>query len=491
MATLKSPNKVVARLLDRTSSPVYILNAEFVVIYANPACADWVGVEIKTLIGSKCIFSSDSVGTPVETRIQGLCPPPDAVELFSNSAPNFKSISVSALDSKNQQSWRQAMLHAFLDDDQNQIGILLICSPAASLQPPSTDPVSCSVETERLHSALASIRTQTDRIYGMNSLVGTSPYAHRLRRQVKLAIEADADLLIVGPQGSGKEHLARTIHSCRNRNTSSELLPFHCSIADQPMIQHNIKEIVASRTPAGFHDDSQEQDWLLLLDVDRLGESAQNEILGFFQLPNFPLRTIATASESLIELAKASRYSMDLALHLSTMTLPLVSLSERLVDVPLLAQALLERENFRRDKQLSGFSKSAMQQLVEFHWPENLDQLNRTIQAAARKANAAQITEQDLPDDFVQAIKALRIGQISETEIQLDQYLEKVEKELIARALRQARNNKSKAAKLLGISRPKLLRRLQHLELETSQPSTPTESNVDDQLAPSDFKELD
>jgi DNA-binding NtrC family response regulator len=342
-----------------------------------------------------------------------------------------------------------------------------------------------------LHSALASIRTQTDRIYGMNSLVGTSPYAHRLRRQVKLAIETEADLLIVGPQGSGKEHLARTIHSCRNRNTSSELLPFHCSIADQPMIQHNIKEIVASRTPSGFHDDPQEQDWLLLLDVDRLGESAQNEILGFFQLPNFPLRTIATASESLIELAKAGRYSMELALHLSTMTLTLVSLSERLVDVPLLAQALLERENFRRDKQLSGFSKSAMQQLVEFHWPENLDQLNRTIQAAARKANAAQITEQDLPDDFIQAIKALRIGQFSETEIQLDQYLEKVEKELIARALRQARNNKSKAAKLLGISRPKLLRRLQHLELETSQPSTPTDSNADEQLAPSDFKELD
>jgi DNA-binding NtrC family response regulator len=398
--------------------------------------------------------------------------------------------SVSAIDANDNQIWRQAMLHPFVDADQNHVGGLVICDHQNSSHPPSSDPVACSVTPERLHQALAHIRTQTDRIYGLESLVGTSPFSNRLRRQVKTAIESAADLLIIGPGGSGKEHLARTIHAARHGKDGAEMLPFHCSIADQQLIQHNIKDVVASRTQSGFRPNVNQQDWLLLLDVDLLGEAAQNEILGFFQLPNFPLRTIATASTSLIELANQGSYSLELAYHLSIMTIELAPLVERLLDVPFLAQALLERDNFRRDKQMSGFSKSAMQQLIEFHWPENIDQLNRTIQAASRHATSALVTEADLPDDFRHALNALRIGENRETEIQLDDYLGQIEKELISRAIRQAKNNKTKAAKLLGISRPKLLRRLQHFELDSPDAES-TDSGESDQLDSSAFMELD
>jgi transcriptional regulator with PAS, ATPase and Fis domain len=84
-------------------------------------------------------------------------------------------------------------------------------------------------------------------------------------------------------------------------------------------------------------------------------------------------------------------------------------------------------------------------------------------------------------------MSALRIGTRVETEINLEQFLGQVEKELIARAIKQAKDNKTKAAKLLGISRPKLLRRLQHFELDASE----AKDGNSDQLDPSVFEELD
>ena len=460
-------------------------------IYANEACADWVGVELAALIASKCVYASQPAGSPVENRIQGLCPCPEAMADSAQDPSNLRPVFVSVNDANNQQHWRQATLHPFFDSDENHLGVVVICDLVDCSEPPPPNPVSCSIQPEHLHSALAQIRTITDRIQGLDSLVGTSPFSNRLRRQVQTAINSDSDLLIVGPRGSGKEHIARTIHSSRKRNNDSELLPIHCSIADQQLIQHNIKEIVASRPQPGLQSDANEQDWLLLLDVDLLGEAAQIEIMGFFQLPNFPLRTIATASKPLIQLAEQGQYSLDLAYHLSVLTIPLVPLADRQIDIPFLAQALLECNNFRRDQQLSGFTKSAMQYLVEYHWPENIDQLNRTIQAAAGNSESGKITDKDLPDEFHQALKALRVGEINETEIQLDRYLGQIEKELIRRALRQAKNNKTKAAKLLGISRPKLLRRIQHLELEAPGGESPGTSEDGEQLDASAFKELD
>ena len=128
-----------------------------------------------------------------------------------------------------------------------------------------------------------------------------------------------------------------------------------------------------------------------------------------------------------------------------------------------------------------------MQQFIEFHWPENIDQLNRTIQVAARNTSGVEITAEDLPDEFQHALKAMRIGTASETEIQLDQYLNDIEKELVTRALKQAKGNKTKASKLLGISRTKLLRRIQFLGL--AGPDSDSAPGADE-LDSSAFEEL-
>ncbi|MFK7770016.1 MAG: sigma 54-interacting transcriptional regulator [Mariniblastus sp.] len=493
LAKTKNPTKHLTRLFDRTTSPIYIVGADQIVTYANQSCADWVGFPLEKLISTRLIYTSQTTGSEIENVVQGLCPPPDLLSISDSHDQNTAgpTFSVSINQPGGQKSWRSATLSSLLDADQNHLGILVVCGEQELPNGPDTDAIGCDNNSSQIHLALSEIRKNTDRIYSLESLVGSSPYSTRLRRQVDTAINSSVDLLITGAQGTGKEHLARTIHATRDRQNHSELLPIHCSIADQQLIQQNIKDIVASRTPKGTtanDSESEPQDWLLLLDVDQLGNAAQHELLGFFQLPNFPLRTIATATTPLLKLADKNAYSIELANFLSTMTIELVPLAERLIDVTFLAQALLERDNFRRDKQLSGFSKTAMQRLTEFEWPENIDQLNRTIQAAASKTIGPQIEESDLPDEFQQALKAMRIGVATETEIDLDKYLGEIESELVARALRQAKGNKTKAAKLLGVSRPKLLRRIQFFGLET-QPDF--SEDLSGELDSSAFEELD
>jgi len=475
---LKTSSRLVTRILDRTTSPVYVVGADQLIAYANAACADWVGVELEQLIGAKCVFSSQlqapSQNERLDDRVQGLCPPP---QLFETNSVNSKhEFAVSVVDQNQNVSWRSAAMSRLRGNHGapgSDFGILVVCGDVC--EPPEFDAVSCMADPSHLHAALTRIRTRTDRLYNFENLVGVSPHANRVRRQAKTAISSGADLLIHGPRGTGKEHLAHTIHSARRDTGDSELLPVHCSIADQQLLQQNIKDLVGNQVSSGRTNDlvgyqPSSQDWLLLLDVDQLREAAQIELMGFMKLPEFALRTIATASQSLIELAEQGRYLQELAFHLSTMSIRLAPLRDRQTDVPLLAQALLERDNFRRERQLSGFSKNAIELLCEFNWPENIDQLNRTIQSAASQTSTSQIDVDDLPDRFTGALSAMRIGTAVETSIQLDSYLAGIEKQLVSRALKQAKGNKTKAAKLLGISRPKLLRRVQFFELEPSLP---------------------
>ncbi len=499
MAMPKS-TRILARIFDRSTTPIYIVTPNQQLGYANEACAKWAGLSLDDLLNARCVYassqppSSGNDDQSIVKRIQGLAPDPrlmathgsqethqgpqkidDSQQAYSEHSTVF------ATTEHDQKCWRYATMTPLFDLDQQAIGVLVVCGyQSFPTLPPNPETDLMLGQRQRLHLALAAIRTATDQIYSLESLVGTSVFANRMKRQVESAIKHNSDLLIVGRPGTGKEHLARTIHGTRDSQQESELIPVHCSITDQTLIHQHIKDIVSTRT------DASNNDWLLLLDVDQLGGAAQHELLGFFELPNFPLQTIATSSENLVRLAHRGTFSTELAFYLSTFVIELPTLAERPQDIPLLAQALLERDNHRRDKQLSGFSNDVLQQLSEFNWPENIDQLNRIVLQASKNCRSTQIELSDLHEEFRNALSAMRIGTKTETEIDLDAYLGQIEKELIARAIKQAKGNKTKAAKLLSISRPKLLRRLQHFSLEE-----PAADVNNDQLDSSAFEELD
>jgi DNA-binding NtrC family response regulator len=248
-------------------------------------------------------------------------------------------------------------------------------------------------------------------------------------------------------------------------------VPIDCQVVDAERMQSTLTSLLRrqAETPA------ERPSTALLLNVDRLKADGQQELAGFFQLPGIELHTLATARASLQRLAAKGKFRRDLAFALSTLTIALLPLHKRANDVPLLAQHFLEELNASGGKQLSGFSSAALDLLAAYPWPGDVEELAQAVRDAAAKAVGPQILPTDFSDRFHLALHAAAHPPREPETIDLDEILAAIEKELLQRALAQARGNKSRAAELLGINRGRLLRRL--VQLGLAEPS-PTEEQV-------------
>ncbi|MDB5386733.1 MAG: helix-turn-helix Fis-type [Planctomycetaceae bacterium] len=157
----------------------------------------------------------------------------------------------------------------------------------------------------------------------------------------------------------------------------------------------------------------------------------------------------------------------DLESFLGTLTIQLPPLRDREADLPLLAQHFLGEQNRKHEKQLSGFAPDVWPSMQRHAWPGNLDELQLVVQEAYEVASDKQIKLADLPFRFRTALEAQDSPPpISIQPLPLDEMLLRVETNAIQIALERSKFNKSKAAEILGINRPRLYRRMEQLGIE-------------------------
>jgi DNA-binding NtrC family response regulator len=159
--------------------------------------------------------------------------------------------------------------------------------------------------------------------------------------------------------------------------------------------------------------------------------------------------------------------TIDLALinAISTIGIRIPRLVDRLEDLPILSQFFLEACNRNGSKQLGGLRPEALDSLGLYSWPGELDQLRETIEVAHAACTSHEVSSADLPRIFHHAFRAATNVRRQPERIVLDELLATIEKEAIVRALAQAGGNKSEAALLLGMTRPRLYRRFVQLGL--------------------------
>lgn len=450
MARSRSPNNALGHLLSSSSLPVYVLDDRRQIVFCNQACADWTETAASELIGARCDYHGDPAVERIAAVAAGLCPPP---EVFCGRRTRGE---VTCRRGSGELSRRGAEFVLLGRDAPDHVGVIAVVDdcdlPAES--PPQ--PARGETDPDELHRQLLTFRQQIGRCYSLDRLVGESAVMQRVRDQVRAAMASPARVVILGPPGSGREHVARTIHYADSPDTAGRLVPLPCLLADAELLQETITDV--KRRPEKH--EPQHPAALLLLDADQLSPAAQNELAGFFNLPGFELRTITTSTQSLLDLASQGDYRHDLALLLSTWVIELPPLSRRREDIPLLAQLLVEDANAAGGRQHSGFTEEALEYLVAYDWPGNTDQLAEFVHAALDRAAGPSITAADLPPHLHQAAAAAAHPPKSEETIVLDEFLAEIETELIQRALAQAKGNKTKAAELLGVTRARLLRRL-------------------------------
>lgn len=449
-----SPARTLTRLLDAAATPVYVLDDERRLVWGNAAFAAWTGRGAEEMAGLKFSYTSSGQLSGAAELASALCPPPEA---FSG---DLTAGIVAAPTQDGAATPRQAQFALLTGEDELPTGLcVFVGGPATGAQQVSQAPTPAE-----LHQELIALRSQFGRRYHIGQLIGSTPQMRRVRQQVRVAMQSRSNTLIVGPAGSGREHVARTIHFAHpgGRAAVGPLVPLDCALMDAELMQSAITSFLRRR-----------EEWkglarpgtLLLLEADRLTEIAQQELAGFLNLPGVELLVLATASRSLSRLAQRGKFRSDLACALSTLFITLPPLAGRQADVPLLAQFFLEEANADGGKQLSGFTSEALDRMAGYAWPGNLDQLAEVVRQAHAKAAGPQVKAADLPPMLHHASVAQSRPKRAAQPIRLDEFLEGIEKELLERALTQARGNKTKAAQLLGIHRARLIRRLVQLGL--------------------------
>lgn len=471
MAVARGITTELARLLAATTAPVYVLDDRRRIVYCNAACADWLKLPADDILQKTCIFASsdEAIADPIAARVAGLCPPP---EVFAGTR-SVAIICSAGSDGKLRR--RRAEFIPLADNAEATAAVLAIACSVDLADGQSDQPTLPADESLLLHQQLQQLHHELRGRRQLERLLGVSPAIVRVRAQVQLAAAGIASVVVVGPPGSGRQHVAKAVHYGRRDADVGSLVPLSCALLGTDLLRSTLA-VLLGRGESGRRSSGT----LLLTDVHELPPEVQTELIGYLNAAAMPLRIVSTSIAPLDELAAAGQFRADLACALSTMVINLPPLVERREDIPILAQAFLEELNAASDKQLRGFSPEALDQLAAYSWPGNIDELAAAVRHAHAEAEAAQIVPANLPQRVHLAAAASRLSRRTSQPIQLEDFLGEIERELISRAMRLSKGNKAKAARLLGLTRPRLYRRMVQLGLEQEKqdvkPIEPTDS---------------
>lgn len=281
---------------------------------------------------------------------------------------------------------------------------------------------------------------------------------------------SDANILITGEPGTGKEVVARTIHAISERSAKplivvnagglsegifeSELFG-HVKGAFTDAKMDRVGRFEMADTGTLFLDEIANVPFNLQAKLLRVLETGEMERVGSSKTRRVNVRILSATNANLPEEVAGNRFREDLLFRLNTIEIHLPPLRERQEDIPLLASHYLSTYAQRYRKRLSGFDQGAMQALCDNPWQGNVRELNHVVERAVLMAQDSLVRAGDL---------ALRAGREGPSRIE-DMSLEDVEAFLIKKALARYDGNVSHAAAALGLSRSALYRRLQRHNL--------------------------
>lgn len=434
-------------LFQRAASPIYVLDAASRIVYANAALENLTGQPSATLIGLVC-------------RASGLPQTDDLVSLGGSLAPPLETanglpagVETLIVKTGGERFWMRAEFWPLRDGRGQAAGTfcLLRDRTTPSHSPPSRD--------RRLQAELRELRDRLAERHGFDSLIGQGLGHRRVIDQIKASSATNLPVTVVGEPGTGKRTVATAIHLLGGKPASA-LRHLDCAALPAEVLERALfEELLEKDGPA----DLSRGKTFVLANAFALPRDLQARLVkGAEGRP----RVIATSPIPPDVAHRRGELRDDLFYALTTLVIPLQPLRERLEDVPLLAQHFLEQTNLRAARHRLGFVSGAMELLLAYDWPGNLRELSRVVSASHASAAEDMIESNDLPA----AIRGHFASSYTPPPIPLavtplDERMNGLERRLIEQALHRARHNKSRAAELLDISRPRLYRRIKELNI--------------------------
>jgi len=310
-------------------------------------------------------------------------------------------------------------------------------------------------------------------IPGEVSIIGQSPPMKRLLAMLPDVARSEATVVLEGESGTGKDLFAQAIH-LRSPRAPGPFVAFNCSALVETLIEselfghvkgaftgaisHKVGRFEMAKGGTLFLDEIGELKLELQVKLLRVLESKVFERVGSSQPIPMEARIIAATSRNLLEEVRRGRFRMDLLYRLRTVPFYLPPLRDRQEDIPLLVNHCLARLNRKYQKEVRGVDPKVLSLFQNYAWPGNIRELERVLEYALVFVKGAVITKDLLPE-----LESPRPRPAAPAHLHRQRWDR--ERLIIQKALHQVRGNREAAARVLGISRSSLWRKMKVYDL--------------------------
>jgi two-component system response regulator HydG len=337
-----------------------------------------------------------------------------------------------------------------------------------------TPVVARAVRYHRLECEVSRLRRALAGSQSFGEMIGKSPAMHRVFDLIERVANTEASVLVTGESGTGKELVARSLH-VRGRRSEGPFVALNCAALPPGLVESEL----FGHARGAFTGARDAKDGLFVqarggtLFLDEIGElppEVQPKLLralqerkvrpvGGTQELELDVRLVTATNRDLAADVEAERFREDLLYRIDVVRVELPPLRMRGRDVLLLAQAFIERHAAQCQREIRGLEPAAAELLLGYEWPGNVRELENCMERAVALTRHDRITTVDLPAK-VRDHQAKSVVMATNDPEDLPT-LEEFERRYIGRVLEITAGNKSQAARILGVERRTLYRRLE------------------------------
>lgn len=328
----------------------------------------------------------------------------------------------------------------------------------------------------RLHNEVIRLREELKARDGLHEIIGKSKAMEGVFKLIGKVADSQATVLIQGESGTGKELIARAIHNLSS-GREGPFIAVDCSVLPQHLLQSELFGHIKGSFTGAVRDKeglflAAERGTLFLDEIGAISPELQLNLLRVLQEKEIKpvgsvtsvrvaVRVLAATNVDLEECIRRGTLRKDLYYRLAVVTVDIPPLRERMEDVPLLAHHFMHKYAKAYNKNLSDITPGAMGLLMENSWPGNVRELENVMERGVLLSTGRLIDEAALSSPV------LRGGNPALTPLKLTTkaFVQQKEREAILTALKSSRGNKSRAAKLVGISRTSLYNKMKELDI--------------------------
>lgn len=321
----------------------------------------------------------------------------------------------------------------------------------------------------------------TQKLFTCMSIVGETESMLYVKKLARRASRTSSTLLITGESGTGKEVIAQAIHT-RSVRRDAPFVSVNCGAIPRELIEAELFGYEggaftgAKRNGSPGKFELANGGTILLDEIGDMPKDMQVKLLRVLQEKEIwrvggikpiklDVRVIASTNKDLLQMVREGAFRQDLYYRINILSIHMPPLRERLADMPELISNLLGRINERIGSKAIGITPESMNIALRYSWPGNVRELENVLEQAVNWSNDSVIDFKRIPNRFWESEEVLEKG-FKEVESPLQNEMGLKEKVVLERTLIEAGGNRSQAARILGISRSALYRRLKKYGLE-------------------------